>query len=436
MYSSKTLAVLIVATMLVVAIVPSFERTDAEPTEIIDGISINTDGMDGDAFSDLASSIIQVLNVIRADVHDLDFTDDENPEDTIKEMLEEASEDLELDLSDSQINDILNSIGTVPMILLSSSKFSPSEDVEISGNGVETAVEFPEYLIRMFTGDDSEPVEVEKLSEMGIKMDIGTLMKVKADEDVSSLGMFTTGFMSSISDSLGQFSSIANNLLVIDNMDLMKGRDVNIPSGSEYELRTNTNIVTYVSFEADSDLDSGGSYDSNFVDFKIGLHVKGSVDVEMKRISGDGPELIKTGVDFNKTDLNFSLGFDNIGSGSPSLVVGIDKMNFDIAYKSDVDGDLQTCTVKDSGVINVINGIKLSVGSSVTSDGFKDVPISSFKDNSGEKRDAQMESIIDEAKSEAVTEEIIDSTNQYITGGALAIVGILIIILIGAGKKY
>ncbi len=436
MSSSKQFAMLVALAMVAVAVAPIADSSDADSTDIIDGISINTDGMDSEAFGNLTSSLIEVLNIIRAEPHNLEFTDDPDAnKEEVKDMLESAAAALGISITEEKMNEITNSLGTVPMDLLSSSKFSAADDVTIEEGMIATAAEFPEYLIKMFTGDDSTPVEVDKVAEMGILMKLGTEMNVKADEDVSNIGLFTTGFISSINESLGKFSNVAENLLVCDNIDLLKGRDVTIPAGSEYAINTTTNLSVYMSFDADSNVGSTGG-DSKFVDYKIGLHIKGGVDVDMERISGSGPQSIKTGVNFNSMDVDFSLGFDNVGTGeAPKLMVGVNGFKVNIDYNSNVDGDLQKCTVKDSGVMNVINGIKISMNST-SSEGFKDVPITSFRDNSGDERDPEMQAVITEAKADSVTERTFDPTMQYMAGGALALIGIILIVAVAAGKKY
>ena len=432
MMHSKMIAVFFVMTMLVAPLCVISEDSDADSMEIIDGLSIDTGSVDGSGISSVFEKFVTVMNALQGGVCDLQFSESEDNVQKVKDALKEISDEAEVELSDDEINTITGYLGLLPTVLLSSYEFTPEDDLEITKGHMKAANDIPDYLIHMFTSD-SDSVELNEVGEMGCLMDFGTKMTVSAGSDIDNTGLFFSSAIKSISSALGNYSAIAKNFVVTDNSGLLEGVDVNIAEGSRYSAESTVHAAVYTSFKLDTNFDTASSGEKIYVKFNIGLHVKGEVETDMKLLSGSGPETMKSSLKFDSLDLEVGLGLSDILSLNPGLIFGINGIGIDATYSTDIDGEQQSMSMKNSGIMALMNGVQISMNNGDMS--VMNVNVSGV--NHGEKvRSPEMNAIIGAAMNDSTADVPFDNTKQMIVGGSLAVVGLILIIAVRFGKKY
>ncbi len=421
--------------MAAVIAAPSIS-SDAEKTEIIDGISINTDDINSESLSRLLSSLMQSILVLNDDTLEVDFGSDteKNYSDLMDALgaLKSGSK-----YSEEDIKEVVNNLGVLGPMMVSSTGFVPSNDVVIQSGSIATAVDFPEYLIKMLTADNDDPVQLYGSGEMGFLMDLTTAMDVQADDKIDKVGLFTTDMVSTLMDGLGPLASIFDNVLVSDNPGLTSGMDVEIGKDAKYHAVTKTDLAVYTNFSLNTNVNKAAAGDDIFAYFDIEIKIAGSIDVELTKISGNGPEKINSDLAFNSVDLGLELGFNNLdsSSGNPGFHLGINGLKFDMTYGEEVDGKKETANVRNSSVMAIANGIKVNLKND--DNGIINVDIANpSSDIPDKERSADMQRIIDKADQKTTVEKAFDPTMQYTVGGCLALVGIIIIAAMAIGKKY
>jgi len=429
--SKKALSVMAVLLMLFGAFFIPVTATDAEERSL-PYADIDPEDIEDEALQEVLDKLVELLNVIRGEAHIFDFTSDvEENRQKIHDFLEEAAAELEMDLPEDEIKKLTNYLGVIPMVLLATTMFDPVGDIDIGEGSLKVAVGIPDFLIELLK-NEGEQVELGGFGEMGILMDVHSDINVRATDDVERIGVFGSGLITALNNALGSYSNIAKNLIVCDDLDMLKARPVSIGKDSEYAVHTDTNLAIYSSFETNTNLHMEDG-ESKFVSFNICLHIRGSISNEMERISGTGPQTIKTELDFNSTDIDFVFGMGNLNSKSRDILVGVDKISMDVGYSSDIDGEVKSCSVRNSGVLSIANGILISREGS---EGSGDVPVPIYVPDKPEPRPPGMDEIINSAKEQAITVQKFDPTTQYMVGGALAGVAVLLIAIIRFGKKY
>ena len=437
MTSSKKVfsAIAVVALLAIVAFSP-LASADAEKTDIIDGISVDTGDIDSEAVSSLMTKLMEVVKLFdgKGESIKLDGTPDENRDELYK-LIKDVAEEIGEDMPDDKIEETANYLALIPTILTSTPYFESYDEINIEKGDILLALDIPNYFVSMLTGD-TDPVDLAEIGELGLMMDFHADTKVKATEDFGHMGLFTSGIMTAVSDGLGPLGGVVKNLIVTDNFEAMKSRVVDpIYKDSEYNLRTDTNLSVYLSSITDTNW-TPDSTDPSYVNFDLGLHIKGYSEDVLTKISGEGPDEIRSKLDFKNTDIEFTLGFDNVGTGDiPNITLGVKRISMDIGFLSDVDGKVEECTVKNSGVMSIANGIKVTVDN-VTEDALKDIKITGFKKGSDNEQTPEMKAVMDAAKESAITEPSYDPSKQYMIGGALAAVGAILILLVAVVKKY
>lgn len=429
--SKKVLSIAAILLMLCGAFFIPVTATDAEERSLFD-MDVDPEDIEDEALQEVLDRLVELLNVIRGEAHVFDFTSDaESNRQMIHDFLEEAAAELEIDLPEEENRKMTNYLGVIPMLLLATTLFDPVDDVNIGEGSLKVAIDIPDFLIELLQNDD-EQVELGGFGELGILMDVHSDINMKASDDIERIGVFGSGLITALNNALGSYSSIAKNLIVCDDLDMLKARPVSIVKDSEYRVHTDTDLSVYSSFETNTNLhmDDGGS---KFVSFNICLHIRGSISNVMERISGTGPQTIKTELDFNSTDIDFVFGIGNLESQSRSILVGIDKISMDIGYSSDIDGDVKSCSIRNSGVLSIANGILISREGS---EGTGDVRIPIYDPDKPDPRPPGMDDIINTAKEQAITVQKFDPTMQYMVGGAMAGIAVLLIAIIRFGKKY
>jgi hypothetical protein len=123
----------------------------------------------------------------------------------------------------------------------------------------------------------------------------------------------------------------------------------------------------------------------------------------------------------------------NLDSKPRDIIVGIDKISMDLGYSSDLDGEVRKCNIRNSGVLSIANGIVIS---RTGSEGSSDVRIPIYDPDDPDPRPPGMDEIINTAKEQSITVLTFDPTKQYMIGGALAGIAVLLIVAIRFGKKY
>jgi hypothetical protein len=398
-----------------------FEVADIDPGDIED-----------EALQEALEKLVDILNVIRGEAHVFEFTSD-SVDNWIKihDFLKEAAEELELDITEEEIAEMTNNLGMIPMNMLDTTLFDPMDDIEIGPGSLKVAVDIPDFLIQLLLNDD-EQVKLGGFGELGILMDVHSDINVQATDDVERIGVFGSGLITAFENALGSYSDIAKNLIVCDDIDVLKAKSVSIAKDSIYSVHTDTKLSIYSSFETNTNLhvDDG---ESKYVSFNICLHVRGSISNEMTKVYGTGPDSIKSKLEFNNLDIDFVFGMGNLDSKPRDIIVGIDKISMDLGYSSDLDGEVRKCNIRNSGVLSIANGIVIS---RTGSEGSSDVRIPIYDPEDPDPRPPGMDEIINTAKEQSITVLTFDPTKQYMIGGALAGIAVLLIVAIRFGKKY
>lgn len=430
--SKKALSVMAVLLMLAGAFFVPVSTTDAEEKGMFEVADIDPGDIEDEALQEALEKLVDILNVIRGEAHVFEFTSD-SVDNWIKihDFLKEAAEELELDITEEEIAEMTNNLGMIPMNMLDTTLFDPMDDIEIGPGSLKVAVDIPDFLIQLLLNDD-EQVKLGGFGELGILMDVHSDINVQATDDVERIGVFGSGLITAFENALGSYSDIAKNLIVCDDIDVLKAKSVSIAKDSIYSVHTDTKLSIYSSFETNTNLhvDDG---ESKYVSFNICLHVRGSISNEMTKVSGTGPDSIKSKLEFNNLDIDFVFGMGNLDSKPRDIIVGIDKISMDLGYSSDLDGEVRKCNIRNSGVLSIANGIVIS---RTGSEGSSDVRIPIYDPEDPDPRPPGMDEIINTAKEQSITVLTFDPTKQYMIGGALAGIAVLLIVAIRFGKKY
>ena len=433
MSSKKAIAAITVLLMLsVAAFAPLSTTSDAEDVELMEGIDIDIGDVDTSSIQESLEELVEILRYIRGTAMEIDFTN-ESADNTqqIHDLLRDSADALELEITEEDIERVTNYFGVIPVNLLTSTLFEPENEIQISEGSLKLGVEIPEFLIELLTNGDAE-TEVSGLAELGIILDVHSDIDLRAEDDIVRTGMFGSGFITAFDNAAGPISKVLKNLIVSDNIDVLKNRPVSIAKDSVYSDHTDTNLAMYISFDTDTNVNDTSS-DSQYMLFNVGLHIRGTIDNKMELISGNGPQSIDSSMDFNSMDVEFAIGVSNLNEDVRELMFGIKRVSMDLKYTSDVDGAEETCTIKNSGVLSVAHGV--SIAMQATDDAPITVQKPKYKETS-EERSPTMNAIILEAKEQSVSESSFDPTNQYMVGGALAAIALAIIIGIRFVKKY
>ena len=142
---------------------------------------------------------------------------------------------------------------------------------------------------------------------------------------------------------------------------------------------------------------------------------------------------MKSSLKFDSLDLEVGLGLSDILSLNPGLIFGINGLGIDATYSTDIDGEQQSMSMKNSGIMALMNGVQISMNNGDMS--VMNVNVSGV--NHGEKvRSPEMNAIIGAAMNDSTADVPFDNTKQMIVGGSLAVVGLILIIAVRFGKKY
>ncbi len=430
--SKKVLSVMAVLLMMAGAFFVPVSTADAEEKGMFEVADIDPGDIEDEALQEALEKLVDILNVIRGEAHVFEFTSD-SVDNWIKihDFLEKAAEELELDITEEEIAEMTNNLGMIPMNMLDTTLFDPMDDIEIGPGSLKVAVDIPDFLIQLLQNDD-EQVKLGGFGELGILMDVHSDINVQATDDVERIGVFGSGLITAFENALGSYADIAKNLIVCDDIDVLKAKSVSIAKDSIYSVHTDTKLSIYSSFETNTNLhvDDGGS---KYVSFKICLHIRGSISNEMVKQSGTGPDSIISKLEFNNTDIDFLFGMGNLDSKPRDIIIGIDKISMDVGYASEINGEVKKCNIRNSGVLSIANGI---VVSKTGSEGSSDVRIPIYDPDDPDPRPPGMDEIINTAKEQSITVQTFDPTKQYMIGGALAGIAVLLIVAIRFGKKY
>ena len=443
MTSTKLLAGLMVLVMLSAAAIVPFasESSDADEMEIIEGVSINPEGINLAAFIPILDNFMQVMQVLQGGTFEVQF-DQGAPAGQNSALLKQKLKDMNLSMSDATIDQITNYIGLMPAMMLSSPYFAAAGDVEINGGSIRTAVDFPEYLLKTLMGDTDDPAEIYRNSESGFLMDdLETELLVVATEDIKSSGMFITSMISDISDGLGPISSIFRNIVVTNNADVVGGVDVNISKDTQYIARSSVDdLAVYLSFKLETNY---GDSDSPYFNYVISLQTVGSIELELTKVpgTGEGPDTIEAELDFNNLDFGLQLGFSDTASPSgPGIIFGIDRLKFDLDYSVEVDGHEEKANVQNSSTMAMVNGFSIDLKND-TGEGetaITAVPVATDPDSIPDSIGTSTEfgDIVKTANARSTVNKDFDPSLQYTIGAILAVLGAIIVVSVLVVKKY
>ena len=432
---SKGKAALLAFAFIAVSFFVPLSDTDAESVEIMDGISFSTDDIDIDGLNDLLSIIVDSMETLNGDSLEMTFSD--GPESNYDKLLQKLKEISDPSYTESELKDVINYFGVIAPLMMVSPGFDSNGNLQINdGGSIKAAIDFPEYMLRMLLGDDSESVEVYGSSEIGLIIDMTATEQIVADKDIERIGLLSSDVFRGVSDMLGRFGFVAKNVVVNNNPDLLTGIDMEIRSGAVYDAVTDIDLSAYCNFSIDTNLGSAASGDELYLYFNVELLMKGDISTELTKVSGTGPSNIASELSIKGVDVGLSFGFvDIMSSSSPGIHLGIDRILFDISYEEDVDGEAHSMNVSNSSLMAFANKIDVTMRDSGS--GIKDVTISNPDSIPSKSPGSEsMRSILDAAKSSSMTESTSDPKMQYMIGAALCLIGFIIIIAMAAGKKY
>lgn len=433
MHSSKFKASALVLVMLMAAaFIPVQVSTGSSDADDFDigGMSVNTDNLELEGFGDILNMIFNTIDVLDGEYIDIDLngTPEENRE-SLKEIITAGDESLS-DKADT----VIDYLGLMPAALLASSNVTGS-DADIGRGTLKAVYDVPEHLVKMLTGDDSEPAELYSAGEVGIQIALATsLEQMTFSDDTTNIGLPFKDLIGTISSALGNFGKVFKNIFVTDNTDLLTGKETYIAEGAVYDCVSYSDLCVYALFELDTNVDKVDPDAKPYINYNISLQMLGGIHTEMTKVSGDGPESIESVLELNTVDLGLVLGFSDIDSDEPGFTLGINSLKFDMDFTEDIDGDSDTMNVSNSGIMAFANGIQVTLNDN---SGLKHVDIANRHAILPEKaKSGEEKAILNDAKVESQTEEVSSNQMQYMVGGALGIVGLLIICVMRIGKKY
>lgn len=413
--NKKILALLLVFMMAFTATLPAVQADadDEEDNDLSDSI------------------IIKILEAIHNKSYTVELTDDHAANraiivDLINSVL--SSESGGIVITEEFADMLVGYFATMVLKYVVSDDFEYNGGTDIDAGYVKAASDIPQYMIDLISGKDTEVDYSKMFAECGLSIDLNLGCDVNTD-GLDHIGLDISGMESS------PISSLLTALIGTDNPDAFNGMDVVAEDGSIYSASANLKLLTYLGIFADSNI--GKTDKDPYAALRIVLNANGKFGESLNRVSGTGPESIRTGLELNNLSLDLVVDIAKNGSKT-NISLTINKALIDAKYYIGADGDYKETAIHNSNLMAMVNGTTIVVSGDrnpVTHE------VSIITDAEMAKaradRSQTVNDIIDEAKdgTENETEEI-DRTIPLIVSAVLAIVGIAVISAVKFGKKY
>lgn len=376
--------------------------------------------------------VIDILEAIVEEPIEFEFTDDhgENME-MIKDKIKQIAASTEYEVTDETIESAIKNLFSIPV---NSVLGDDAEviDYRIGAGSMKLALDVPAFLFGILDSDSESPIEVilNSVGEIGILMDFPVKLDVRINETITQVGSPELD-LSGIGG-----TGILEKVISIDNVNTLEGVETTISEGSIYNVDLRPSLAIYLAAGvlAATDIVSQHSFFVN-----LDLAAKGGFNMEMEKESGTGPEKISSGINVNSMAIEAGLGFNGVGGeDDSSLTLGIDKLKVDLSYGLGIDGKENKCTIRNSGLMGIVNGASITFSGSTFAGLHIDTSnITVIAGGTDEHpRTPAMEEIISKAKSDTAAQPYEYGKVQYIAGGVLAILGLIIIIFVSKAKGY
>lgn len=379
--------------------------------------------------SDSSDLLMYVLSAIADTPAVLELTDD--PDQNKKILTERLNEIISRVVSSFVIDEnnfeaLASLLAGFPVSKLIATHLLPQGNAEFSIGHFKAGFDLPQPMREAFditkTGEGSD----SRYGELGLVMMDTVSVDVTTFKDIDHLGgMQWAGSVFTDND------DVIFTFIVADNPKVLYGKDVEIKTDAKYRVDNSFSLYIYIGMNAEYD------EENDQLDMRVVFSGYGSIDQNMNRISGVGPDYVGTKTVARDITADLNVTIINPSSNERTIFIGINDFDLDFFYELDVDGDFESTELKVSSLTSLLQGASIRAVGDATLKKQKILDYDQDLVNTASSgRSAQMNDVIAEAKEGGLYIEVKDHSFTYIIGAVLASIGVATIALLRYQRKY